>query len=445
MAVRVAQALACLLAVAVPPAGGLAQAVENEASDESAWALAHRRFNTRDGSSGGIMIADPGSGAVGSLRLQLVLDTFPGDDFLSPGDEIAQSARALSLSWTALGPLEVFAALRDRGTSQDAPEPSALHAQGLLFGFKLFQRVHGPLTAGGGLRFDVRNGLGRQTPALGATSIGLNAAAGFDFQELAKELPLVGRLNIDYLFDNSAAAIEDAEDARYRSLRNALPREDDTRHLISRSERYAFGINRVDTLSVGVGGEAKLAVAERTSLHPLLEWRMGVPINRQAYDCPVSTGSAGSRGDAADACLGTTGVDAWSMNLVAGLRVVPPVRGVSLALALDLGLSGTSTFVRELAPNSPFMLTFALGYDYDARPAPARVAAQTAAEPRAEPEPPVAPRAAAVEPAVAETQATPAAEEPAPAEPAALEPELAAPAGADTADVVTEAEQSAER
>jgi hypothetical protein len=56
------------------------------------------------------------------------------------------------------------------------------------------------------------------------------------------------------------------------------------------------------------------------------------------------------------------------MNLALGMRVVPPVRGVTLLFALDLGLAGTDTFVRELSPNAPFSLTFALGYDYDARP-----------------------------------------------------------------------------
>lgn len=375
-AVRVRPIVACLIALATCPAAGAAQAVETDAdgdggADGADWTLVHRRYNTREGSSGGLSIVDPGSGVPGSLRLQLVLDAFPGDDFLRDGDEVAQSSRALSFSWTALEGFELHAAMRDRGTSTQDPAPTSLHAQGLLLGFKLYHRVAGPVTAGGGLRFDLRNGAGNQTPLLASTSVGVRGAAAFDFRDLARPLPLVSRLNVDYLFDNSAIAVEDAEDARYRALENALPRADDTRHLISRSERYAFGINRVDTLALGVGFEAPLAVAERTFVHPLLEWRMGVPINRQGYDCPVArdaSSAAGSPDDQADACLGASGVSAWSMNLTAGVRVAPPVRGVSLALAFDIGLTGTSSFVHELAPNSPFMITLALGYDYDARP-----------------------------------------------------------------------------
>jgi hypothetical protein len=66
------------------------------------------------------------------------------------------------------------------------------------------------------------------------------------------------------------------------------------------------------------------------------------------------------------------------MNLTVGVRVVPPVRGLSVAVALDLGLTGTSMFVHELAPNAPFSLAVAVGYDYDARP-PAPVPAAGAA------------------------------------------------------------------
>jgi outer membrane protein OmpA-like peptidoglycan-associated protein len=44
------------------------------------------------------------------------------------------------------------------------------------------------------------------------------------------------------------------------------------------------------------------------------------------------------------------------------------VRGLSGLLAFDIGLLGTSKFVRELAPNRPWAVMFAVGYAIDARP-----------------------------------------------------------------------------
>jgi hypothetical protein len=58
------------------------------------------------------------------------------------------------------------------------------------------------------------------------------------------------------------------------------------------------------------------------------------------------------------------------MNLGFGVRVVPPVRGLSAVLGVDIGLLGTSKFVRDLAPNTPWKVLVGLSYDYDARPQP---------------------------------------------------------------------------
>ena len=95
-----------------------------------------------------------------------------------------------------------------------------------------------------------------------------------------------------------------------------------------------------------------------------------MPVNRQGYDCPLFPAEVdeGAPGSSGDSCMGEEGLAAWPMNLAMGVRVVPPVRGLSVVVALDLGLTGTSTFVHELAPNAPFTLMVSLGYDYDARP-----------------------------------------------------------------------------
>ena len=55
-----------------------------------------------------------------------------------------------------------------------------------------------------------------------------------------------------------------------------------------------------------------------------------------------------------------------------GARVFPPVRGLSFLLGFDIGLSGTSTFVRELAPNKPYDVLIAVSYATDVREPPPR-------------------------------------------------------------------------
>jgi hypothetical protein len=425
--------LCCLLAVAALPAVAAAQAEERDDTaaeqSDSDWALLHRRYSSRAGSSGGLALEDAGSGAAGSLRLQLVLDAYPQSDFLRDGNDVGQSGHAITVSWTALSALELYAGLRDRGTSYEQPVTGSWNAQGVLAGAKLFTQLDDvPLTLGGGVRFDLRNGPGDQEPDAGATSIELRTAATFDFRGLPQSLPLLGRFNAAYRFDNSAVAVEGAEEARYAALRDPLPLADESRQLLTRGERFAFGVNRVDTLELGLGFEAPLAVAERTSVHPLLEWRIGMPINRQSYDCPIiGDAQAGTADSDGDSCLGTSGFKAWPMSLSAGVRMVPPVRGVSFALALDVGLTGTSEFVHELAPTAPFMLSLTLGYDYDARPEASHVAAR--AEP-ARADATIMPQASVVP--VVNASANAAVEAPASAAPApALPAPEAAPAVAD--------------
>jgi outer membrane protein OmpA-like peptidoglycan-associated protein len=135
---------------------------------------------------------------------------------------------------------------------------------------------------------------------------------------------------------------------------------------VTRVERFALGINRVDMFSIGLGLEAPLSVATDFTIHPLLEWQLGIPVNRQGYSClSVPTGATI---ESPDGCLAITGLSAAPSTLTLGLRVLPPVRGLSTQLAFDIGVMGTSTFVRELASNRPWAFIFSLAYAVDTRP-----------------------------------------------------------------------------
>jgi hypothetical protein len=346
----------------------------SEPQEELPWALLHRAYNTWSGSTGGLYLEDPGIGLQGAVRVQLGLSMFSGGDFLYEGDDVERNEQSLSVSYTALDILEVFAALQNRGVTTNYPEPLALHAMGdLAFGAKVGWPLGDIFRVGGGLRFAFRNDVGPDDSTLDSTSIGLRVLAAADLQRLSSPIPLIIRLNLDYLFDNSAQAVADIEDARYATLENAAAKRDEVRHLVSRTERYGLGINRMDMLTPSLGVEVPLELARDFYLHPMLEYRLGLPINRADYDCAYYSGEndrGSNNPEADDTCLEDAGVNAFPMHLTVGVRVVPPVRGLSIGLGVDIGVMGAKKFVRELSPVSPFEVLLTLGYDYDAEPPP---------------------------------------------------------------------------
>jgi outer membrane protein OmpA-like peptidoglycan-associated protein len=372
-------------AAAPPPAAAAAD------SDAAAWDLTHRAYNTFEGSTGSMYLSDPGMAEPGSVRVQLALDSYSGDSFLYDSDEVEQNRQFLSVSWTALELLEIFTSIQNRATVADVPAANSLHAMGdLTFGFKLRAEPSPIWRLGGGVRLGLLNDIGEQETLLDATNIGLNGAIALDLQRQDDPIPLIVRFNVDYLFDNSAKVLDDVEDVRYRNLDDPDDRDDEVDNLITRVERFGLGVNRVDMLTLALGVEVPLQVGERFFLHPMVDWRLGLPLNRQGYDCAFfsSDEDRGSNEPGADdTCLDDAGFDAFPMNLAFGARFVPPVRGLSVLLGVDFGLSGTDVFVRELQGVAPFRLILAFGYDYDARPQP-KPPAPPPAPPAAPPAPP---------------------------------------------------------
>jgi outer membrane protein OmpA-like peptidoglycan-associated protein len=338
-------------------------------------------------------IVDPGMGAPGAVRMQLGLDVYSGNSFLYEGDNVEQDRQFITASWTAIDILEIYASVQNRATVADQPAQQSLHALGDTgLGVKVGTRLGSLLRVGGDARLLVQNDIGNEGSLLDATSIGLRGSVALDLQGLEHPLPLIARLNGDYYFDNSAKVLADTEDARYDALKNPADRSDETRNLITRVERFGLGVNRVDMFTIGVGVEVPLELTDNFFLHPMVDWRIGMPVNRQGYGCAFH-GSDSKRGTNApkadDTCLDDAGFSAWPMSLAVGARVVPPVRGLSVLLGADFALSGSSTFVRELAPVPPFRMLIGLSYDYDARPQPKAVAAPAA--PLPPPPPPPAP------------------------------------------------------
>jgi outer membrane protein OmpA-like peptidoglycan-associated protein len=330
-------------------------------------ALRWRAQNTWLGPVGGIRVVDAASGPAGTARLQFAFDYFSADEQLFVLDHDEWLGGVLSLSVTPIEHLEVYGSLSTHANSNNAGDPVLLQVAGdVVLGVKGFAQVMPWLGLGGDLRFLFLNTIGDLGVILKGTSIGIRGLATADLRRIEEPVPLVFRANLEYLLDNSNALIDGVEKARYDTLgADRRPIENEDRHLVNRIERFALGINRVDLFSISIGAEAPLQVDEDFFIQPLIEWRIGIPVNRQGYSCLSVATTAGI--DGADSCLAIEGLSAAPSTLTLGARVLPPVRGLSALLAFDVGVMGTSTFVRELAPNRPWAVMFAIGYAIDAR------------------------------------------------------------------------------
>lgn len=364
-----------------------------EGESEGDWDLAHRRYASWYGPTGGMFLFDGRSAQPGAVRIQFGLDGFVGSDYLQQGDHVSLSDQVLALNVTALKNLEFYGTLSNRAVNQSRPDERTLDVLGdLSIGGRIGAPLGRLLDIGADVRATFTNGINGGGFDWGATSVGLRGALSLDLQKLKDPWPLLVRFNVGYVLDNSAVVVEDTENARYAGLSNRKPKSDETNHLISRLERFAQNVNRLDRLAIGAGVEFPLRVADKFYLHPALEWQMAVPVNRQRFDCPNVLGQ-----DNVGTTEGTDGCyerlsSALPMNLAVGLRVVPPVRGLSGLFAFEFGLTGTDRFVRELTPNLPWRFLIGLSYDYDARPAvaPAPAPAAIAEAPPATPVPVVA-------------------------------------------------------
>jgi outer membrane protein OmpA-like peptidoglycan-associated protein len=384
---------------------------ESEAPTEEAEAYRERRHlihNTWEGSAGGIHIVDAASGAAGAFRAQLGIDFFFVDGWLTLQDTPLGTSEShshiggsLSLSWNPWNFLEIYASLASWANSNEQEDPNLFQVLGdTTFGVKAWYQVEGApfLYVGGDLRLGFLNTVGDIGLVGESTSFGIRANATLDLRELEDRVPFIARLNLGYYFDNSSALVNDVERARYAALPDPRPCPEDSdlgdcqedRHLITRVERYSLQIDRVDRFRIGLGIEAPLQVMEGFFINPIAEWVMDVPVNRQGYSCLFipAAGDPDSPAIGQDGCLDKQGASAFEQTLTLGVRVLPPLRGLSIFASVDIGLTGVNTFVRELSGQEPYDVRFGVGYAFDTIPQVREVEREVVREVVREAEPP---------------------------------------------------------
>ena len=330
-----------------------------------------RAQNTWFGPAGGLHVVDAGGGRPGSFRVQLATEFFFTSDFINSGDQADHIGGSLSLGWTVHENVELWASIQSYANSNNTGDPTLFQVLGdTQIGVKGFGRVLPFLTVGGDFTLQLLNTVGDIGLVFKSTSFGLRGNLTLDLRGLDDAIPFIARLNVQYFFDNSEKLVSGVENARYTNLEDpagpascaglepGAPCEH--RHLINTVERFGLNINRTDFFNIGLGLESPLRLTDGFFLSPLVEWRMGIPVNRQGFVCLIT--------EEGDQCLDQEGVSAFPMDLTIGVRVLPPVDGFSFLLAADIGLTGKSNFVRELSPNAPYNLYLSLAYAYDPEP-----------------------------------------------------------------------------
>lgn len=345
-------------------------------ADEVEFGNRFRAHNSYLGAVGGLHVVDAASGAVGSFRVQLATQFFFASDFINEGDSADHVGGSLSLSWTPHEMVEIWASLQSYANANDTGDPTLFQVLGdAHLGLKVFHRLNPILAIGGDLDLALLNTVGDIGLVFKSTSVGIRANVTADLRGLDNPVPFIGRFNLQYYFDNSSNLISGTEQARYDNLPDPNPVfGNESRNLLTDVERFALNINRTDFLNLALGFEVPLRAAEDFYIQPLLEWVWNIPVNRQGYNCLFIPGPDGGSEPAPgeDGCLDVQGIGSFPMNLTLGVRVLPPVQGLSVLLAADIGLTGKSqsNFVRELAPNAPYNLYLGMSYAYDTRPAP---------------------------------------------------------------------------
>jgi hypothetical protein len=333
----------------------------------------HVLHNSWLGPVGGFRVVDAGSGAAGVFRVNLGFEHASLGGWLEPGASHDHIGGAFAWSWTPRPFLEMYAfatAWRDTNLPVDRNHFQVLGDAG--GGAKAFHWVVPWLVVGGDasllVPLNTAGDTGRVARSISAT---LRANVSADLRELPSlqvRLPLIARFNVGYTFDNSANLVSGLERERYGALpadgTDARgPLSEETRHLITRVERHGLGIDRTDRVTWGLGLEAPIDLPNlRTTISPIAEWVLHVPINRQGYACP------GALSDDVDGCLATEGASAYRQSVIFGLRILPWLRGLNLFAAVEIGLSGVHTHVLELAPQRPYSLLFGIGYAHDYLP-----------------------------------------------------------------------------
>ncbi len=341
----------------VAPAQDAASVDAEAARDAAIWAERDRQLSEQDALTGGVGLLHTQhaeSGAPGQFRMGFTSEIFSAGFLCSStapcpsptggtpitSDTLTHIGGTLTLSATITKWLEAYAVTGAYGNSDSANQPSLLQVFGdTQLGLKVCYPLSRVFHVGGVTELDLVNGSGAVGLVGGGTGAKFRALGTADLRGMEREIPLRLSVNLGYAVDNSAQVLSAYEAA--------------TGAPVTRIERFGLEVNRVDHLDVSLGGETFLAQGR---VRPFVEYGFLAPINRQGYQCPPVNASN-------DGCLKNDTVIPSKLTL--GSRFFPWKHGFSLVAALDIGVSGVTSFIEELSPMAPWMLYLGAGWAVD--------------------------------------------------------------------------------
>lgn len=340
---------------------GIGDGVPDDSEKE--WAERDRKMNEATTLTGGVGLVHTQhaqGGAVGQFRVGFTTEyfsagflcsqSFPCRDPRNTGGTITADSSdhiggRLTLSMQVLKWLEPYLSTSAFANSNAANRPALLQVLGdSTIGAKAHGALGKVFHVGGAFELWLVNGTGSVGLDGAGTGAKFRGLATADLRGMAKPLPLRFSGNMTYVLDNSGKVVEATEANRGTS--------------ITRIERFGLGINRVDHFDIAIGAEA---FAAQEKVRPFIEYHIAVPVNRQDYRCRPNNPSG-------DKCLANEQVAPSSLTL--GGRFFPWKRGFNLLLALDIGVSGVSTFIEEVKPEAPWMLYLGAGWAFDTQDRP---------------------------------------------------------------------------
>jgi OmpA-OmpF porin, OOP family len=346
-------------ATAAAQPAAAADPVKAEAEE---WTERDRKLNETTALTGGVGLLrtqHAQGGAPGQFRLSFVTeyfsagflctDAFPCANPRGAGqvrsDSLDHIGGSLALTAGVTDFLELYMGTGAYANSTDQNRPALLQSLGdSVLGGKFYGAITRGFHAGGALELWLVNGTGAVGLEGGGTSGKLRGLMTADLRETEKQLPLRFSFNAGYSLDNTGTLIEKVEASRGTS--------------ITRIERFGLNINRVDHFDMSLGGEAFLS---QERVRPFIEYNLAIPVNRQNYLCKPNNPSG-------DKCLALEPIA--PSKLTFGGRFFPWKQGFALTAALDVGVTGTATFIEEVAPVAPWTLFLGAGWAADTRDRP---------------------------------------------------------------------------
>ncbi len=349
------------------PAGAAAAGVGGDEAAPDEWAVRDEQINesnTITGGTGLLRTQHAETGEPGQFRVQFITEWFqagflctsqfpcknptPGGPSIT-SDTMNHTGGTLSLGTSLFklgeGTFDAYGAITAFANSDAANKPALLQVLGDT---DVGIRYTAPLGSVVHLGLFTELWLINGTGSVGLDGSGTSAKFGgigtIDLRGLDSKIPLRFSVNPVYFLDNTGDVLSATEQAR------GTP--------VTRIERFGLGVNRVDQFQIFIGAEALLA-DER--VRPFLEERIGIPSNRQGYACQTNNPSQ-------DQCLANSEVVPSTLTI--GARFLPWKRGFSLLAAVDIGTSGTNSFIEELAPTPPWTLYLGAGWAVDTQDRP---------------------------------------------------------------------------